>query len=75
MSAGLSSPITTRKFLTGAEDREEVKRALLLASLLSLATGALLSVILKQPWPLVASLALVAFYNYEYKRALGEVTA
>ena len=70
-SAGLSSPITTRKFLTTENDKREVQRAVMLAVLFSVAAGALLSAILKQPWPLVASVALAAFYYNEYRRALS----
>ena len=70
-SAGMSSPITTRKFLTEGEDRQEVQRAVSLASLLSLATGAFLSASLRNPWPILSSIGLVAFYNHEYERALA----
>ena len=70
-SAGLSSPITTRKFLTSDEDRAEVRRALNLAAGLSLAASALIAKILKQPYPLLAAAALVTFYYSEYQRALG----
>lgn len=71
-SAGLSSPITTRKFLSEqAEDRAEVQRAVHLAVVMSLVVGGIMSYILKQPWPLLAAVALVAFYYNEYMRALG----
>lgn len=71
-SAGLSSPITTRKFLKNdAQDRKEVERAVMIAFGLALATGGLMSYLLKQPWPLLASLALAAFYANEYRRALN----
>ena len=73
-SAGLSSPITTRKFLAeGAQDRAEVERAVGLAVLLSLAAGAVLSHALKQPWPLMTTFGVALFYGHEYDRALSEV--
>ena len=72
-SAGLSSPLTTRKFLsTDPADIAEVQRAVKLASTLSVSTGAFLSVMLRTPWPVLVSLGLVLFYANEYKRALAE---
>ena len=69
-STMLSSPWTTSKFAETEEDKAEVRRMYILATILSFATAALISALLKQPWPLIAVIILCAIYIYVYERAL-----
>ena len=73
-STFLSSPWTTEKFASTPEDKEKVRRLFWMATACSIAVGAILGYILKQWWPLLSSLALIAIYYYIYEKALrGEI--
>ena len=70
-STFLSSPWTTEKFAKTEEDKEKVRRLYVYATAASLATSLILSAILKQTWPLVATLILCILYIVVYERSLA----
>ena len=70
-STFLSSPWTTEKFVETEEEKEKIRRLYLMAVGLSLATAALMSVILKQWWPFILTLGLCLFYVWVYEKALA----
>jgi len=73
-STFLSSPWTTSKFAESEEDKEIVRRMYMYAAVLSLISAGIISYILKQWWPLVATIVLCGIYITVYERALrGEL--
>lgn len=70
-STFLSSPWTTAKFCETEEDKEQVKRLLVMATVASLISAFVLAAILKQPWPIIAAAILCVVYIIVYQRALG----
>ena len=70
-STFLSSPWTTAKFAETEEDKEQVRRLMWMAIATSLITGAILSAILKEPWPIISAAALCVMYWVVYNRAMG----
>ncbi len=74
-STMLSSPPTTEKFFSDTDEgKAKTRHMYLTATALSIVTAVLLSYILKEPWPLVATIVLCIIYIYIYERALrGEV--
>lgn len=73
-STFLSSPWTTAKFADTEEEKEVVRKMYRYATVLSLITAAIISYILKQWWPLLATIVLCGIYITVYERALkGEL--
>ena len=70
-STFLSSPWTTEKFATTEEDKAEIRRYVGMAIATSLIAAIILSLILKQWWPLVATIILCIMYAAIYERAIG----
>jgi len=71
-STYLSSPVTTERFFADSEDgKAKTRRMCLLAMSASLVTGLVLSMILREPWPLVATLILGIMYLSVYEKALA----
>lgn len=70
----LSSPWTTAKFAETEEDKAEIRRLYMIATVMSLVTATLIAAILKQAWPVIATVVLCGVYIYIYERALrGEI--
>ncbi len=68
----LTSPMTTKKFFAGdVEGTADTLKALRLAIGLSLAAGAILSIMLKSWLPLITTIIISTFYWWEYNKALG----
>lgn len=67
-STFLSSPWTVEKFAESEEDKAKIRRYYLLAVAASLITAFILAGILKQQWPIIATLILCILYVsvYEY---------
>ena len=70
-STFLSSPWTTEKFAETEEDKAKVRRLYWVAVACSLTSALVLSLILKQWWPIVAAIVLCIIYIYTYERAMG----
>ena len=71
-STFLSSPWTTQKFIETEEDKKLVRKLYWLAVILSLITALVLSLILKQKWPLVAAAILCVIYIVVYEKAMNK---
>lgn len=69
-STFLSSPWTVGKFVKTEEDRRQIRKYYLMAAITSLITAAILGAILKQKWPVVATIVLVIMYVGVYEAAL-----
>lgn len=73
-STFLSSPWTTEKFAETDEDKAKVRTMYTWATVCSLISACIMSAVLKQWWPLLATLVLCVIYIYIYERALrGEI--
>lgn len=70
-STFLSSPWTTEKFATTEEDKEKIRRYYKMAIAASLITAIILCLILKEWWPLIATIALCVMYVVVYEKAMG----
>jgi len=71
-STFLSSPWTTEKFAESEEDKAKVRKLYWIAVACSLVTAIILSIILKQWWPLVSAIILCVIYYATYERAMGK---
>lgn len=69
-STFLSSPWTTEKFATTPEDKQKIRRYYAFACGASLVTAFILARILKQPWPIVATVILCLMYVSVYELAM-----
>ena len=69
-STMLSSPWTTEKFATTEEDKAKVRRLYLYSAVASLVTATILAAILKDVWPLIATMVLCILYIVVYERSL-----
>lgn len=66
----LSSPWTTKKFATTAEDKASVRKYYIIAAIASLITAYILSKILNQTWPLISAVILSIGYIVIYENAM-----
>lgn len=69
-STMLSSPWTTEKFAQSSEDKAKVRKYYMIAVAMSLITAYLIARILKQSWPLIATVVLCVIYVAIYEQAL-----
>lgn len=69
-STFLSSPWTTEKFATTPEDQEKIRRYYLMAIAASLITSVVLALILKEQWPIIATIILCIMYVAVYEAAM-----
>ena len=71
-STFLSSPWTTEKFVEDEEDKAKVRRLYILAALASLAAATVIALLVKEPWPVYAAIAVIVLYLFVYERAMSE---
>ena len=69
-STFLSSPWTVEKFAETDEDRKKIRRYYMLACAASLITAFILAGILKQKWPIIATVILCVMYVAVYEAAM-----
>lgn len=69
-STFLSSPWTVEKFAETEEDKVKIRRYYALACAASLVTAFVLARILKQPWPILATILLCIMYVCVYEAAM-----
>jgi hypothetical protein len=69
-STFLSSPWTTGKFAETEEDKAKIRKYYMLACATSLITAFILGAILKQKWPVIATLVLCVMYIAVYEAAM-----
>ena len=69
-STFLSSPWTVSKFTETEEDKEKVKYLFSLATLCTLLTAGVVSILLKQIWVLLGALVLIGIYYWVYSKAM-----
>lgn len=69
-STFLSSPWTVGKFVKTEEDRKAIRKYYIMASVVSLITAFVLASILKQKWPIVATVILCVMYVAVYEAAM-----
>ena len=69
-STFLSSPWTVGKFVETEEDRRKIRQYYLMACAASLCVAFVLAAILKQKWPLIATIILCIMYVIVYEAAM-----
>lgn len=69
-STFLSSPWTVGKFVETEEDKKAIRKYYMMACAASIVVALVLAMILKQKWPLIATLILCAMYVGVYEAAM-----
>lgn len=69
-STFLSSPWTVGKFVETEEDKKKIRKYYLMACAASLIIALVLSMILKQRWPIIATVVLCIMYIAVYEAAM-----
>lgn len=69
-STFLSSPWTVGKFVETEEDRRKIRKYYVMACISSLIVACVLAGILKQKWPIVATVILCIMYVSVYELAM-----
>lgn len=69
-STFLSSPWTVGKFVETEEDRKKIRQYYIMACASSLIIAFVLSAILKQKWPIIATVILCVMYISVYEMAM-----
>lgn len=69
-STFLSSPWTVEKFAETEEDKAKIRKYYMLACAVSLVVAFVLAKIIKQPWPIVATVLVCGLYIWTYEKAL-----
>jgi len=70
-STFLSSSWTVEKFATTPEDKVKIRRYYMMAVAASLITALVLAGILKDKWPIIATLVLCIMYVVTYELAMA----
>lgn len=71
-STFLSSPWTVGKFVETEEDRKQIRQYYLMACVCSLIVAGVLGSILKEKYPVIATIILCIVYVVIYERAMKE---
>uniref|UniRef100_A0A6M3L2Z0 Uncharacterized protein n=1 Tax=viral metagenome TaxID=1070528 RepID=A0A6M3L2Z0_9ZZZZ len=66
----LSSPWTTEKFAETEEDKAKIRRLYMYSAVASLITAVILATIIKEVWPIIATMVLCLLYIWVYERSL-----
>ncbi len=69
-STFLSSPWTVEKFAESEEDRRKIRKYYIMACISSLIIAVVLAMILKQKWPVIATIILCVMYVLTYEAAM-----
>lgn len=68
----LPSLMTIGRFAAEPEDRAKLRRGEVVGSLLSLTVGGAASLVANNPWPFVATVAVLIVLLYEYEKAIRD---
>ena len=69
-STFLPSPWTVGKFIESEEDRRKIRKYYVMACVASLVVAVVLAMILKQKWPVIATIILCIMYICVYEAAM-----